>query len=310
MTAIISKLQLQSGFITNTGTSVYPAAEISRILNFPDIRIPSAIAISHRKGNIDKKINTFSRNILLILCLNGNSQIQIDKKKYTLDSYSMCIILPNRRFQMLQKSGDLLMMFLYVTLSPDILKAILAEVKGIERFNLTPYLSISKEEVVDILDFSSFIIRQYVRIEDHPYHIEMTQKMLYALIYNIQDLYIRNMESFISLDYKETVFFRFRKLLIENYPVRQSSFYAEKLSYSPGYLSRIIKETSGKSISCWMDELILLDAKYQLTETNTTIALISKKLCFPTPDSFRSFFKKRAGISPRKYRNINKPPEV
>ena len=185
------------------------------------------------------------------------------------------------------------------------LNPFLSEVEGIEKFNSIPSFLIHREEASDILEFGSFIIKSYMKT-DHPYHIEMTKKMLYALIYTIQDLYIKNEESATPLTENEAIFFRFRKLLIQYYPIREPSFYAEKLSYSPVYLSKIIKETSGKSISEWLDELILQQAKSLLTETNATIVSISRKLNFRDSNCFRFFFKKRTGLSPREYRKPNK----
>lgn len=299
-----SQIQLQSGFITNAGASVYPVSEIFRILDFPDIKKSAVININH-KENIEKKIASISRGILFILCVNGNLQLKIDKNQYILNPYSICIILPGRKLFVLQKSQDLLTVFLHVTFSRDVLNAFLSEVEGIERFNSTPSFSIHREEATDILEFGSFIIKPYIKI-DHPYHIEMTKKMLYALIYAIQDLYIKNEESATPLTENEAIFLRFRKLLIQYYPIREPSFYAEKLSYTPAYLSKIIKETSGKSISEWLDELILQQAKSLLTETNTTIASISRKLNFRDSNCFRFFFKKRTGLSPREYRKPNK----
>lgn len=303
MSSTISQIQLQSGFITNTGASVYPISEIFQILDFPDIKKSAVININ---DNIENKITSISQGILFILCINGNLRIKIDKKQYILNPYSICIILPDRKFSLPQKSQDLLTVFLHVTFSKDVLNAFLSEVEGIERFNSTPSFSIHKEEATDILEFGSFIIKSYLKA-GHPYHIEMTKKMLYALLYTVQDLYIKNQESATPLTENESIFLRFRKLLIQYYPIREPSFYAEKLSYSPLYLSKIIKETSGKSVSEWLDELILQQAKSLLTETNATIASISRKLNFRDSNCFRFFFKKRTGLSPRLYRKFNTP---
>lgn len=305
MSSAISEIQLQYGFITNSGAKSYPVSEIFRILDFPVIKTLPVIDID-QKDNIEKGITSLSQGILFVLCVNGDLQIKIDKKKYMLNSYSICIVLPNKKFSLLEKSQDVLIVFLHATLSPEVLNAFFSEVEGIERFNSTPYFSIQKEDAVDILDFGSFIIKQSMRI-DNPYHTEMTKKMLYALLYTVQDLYIKNQEAEASANQNEDVFSRFRKLLIQYYPIREPSFYADKLSYSPVYLSKIIKEVSGKSIVEWLDELILQEAKSLLRETNITIASISQKLKFQNSNCFSFFFKKRTGLSPRLYRKSNNP---
>lgn len=304
MSSATSEIQLQYGFINNSGARGYPASEIFQILSFPEIKAP--LIDIDQKDNIEKKITSLSKSILILLCINGNLQIKIDRKKYILNSYSICIVLPCKKLSLLQKSQDLSIVFVHATLSPEVLNAFFSEVEGIERFNSEPYLSIQKEDAIDILDFESFIIKQSMNI-DNPYHTEMTKKMLYALLYTVQDLHVKNQKAAIFTNQNEDIFFRFRKLLIQYYPIREPSFYAEKLSHSPVYLSKRIKEVSGKSVPEWLDELILQEAKSLLRETNTTIVSISQKLKFQDSNCFRFFFKKRTGLSPREYRKTRKP---
>lgn len=78
-------------------------------------------------------------------------------------------------------------------------------------------------------------------------------------------------------------------------------FYAEKLFVTPQYLSKVIKDVSGKSASVWITEFILLEAKTLLTHTNLTIQEVSFNLGFADQSSFGKFFKKNTGMSPKKF---------
>lgn len=299
----ISEIQLYSGFMTSIGSNFYPVSEILRILNFPNIKDCVVVNINQRE-NIEKEITPISHRILFMLCISGQLHIEIDKKSYMIDSYSICIVLPDMEFSLLQKSQDLLIVFLNVTLSKDIINALMSEVEGVEVFGCGPCFSIRKNEVTDLLDFGLFFNKAFTK-NDHPYHIEMVKKILCAMIYAIQDLYVKNQEIGAAFTEKEKIFMNFRRLLIQYYPIREPLFYSKKLSYTAAYLSKVIKEFSGKSVSQWIDELILEHAKILLTETNTTITSISRKLNFHESEHFRFFFKKRTGLCPRQFRKSN-----
>lgn len=80
-------------------------------------------------------------------------------------------------------------------------------------------------------------------------------------------------------------------------------YYADKLCVTPKYLSKIIKETSGRSVPEWLNELLILDAKNMLRHSNMTIKEISAQLHFPSQSFFFRFFKNHTGQTPTQYRD-------
>jgi len=83
---------------------------------------------------------------------------------------------------------------------------------------------------------------------------------------------------------------------------REVSFYADKLHLTPKYLSKIIKQNSGKSANQWVDDNVMLEARALLRSTNMNIQQISDHLHFPSQSSFGKYFKRKAGVSPKEYR--------
>ncbi|MBR6370654.1 MAG: AraC family transcriptional regulator [Bacteroidaceae bacterium] len=79
-------------------------------------------------------------------------------------------------------------------------------------------------------------------------------------------------------------------------------YYADKMCVTPKYLSKIVKETSGRSVPQWLNELLILDAKNMLRHTDMTIKEISTSLNFPSQSFFFRFFKNHTGLTPRQYR--------
>lgn len=78
-------------------------------------------------------------------------------------------------------------------------------------------------------------------------------------------------------------------------------FYADKLFVTPQYLSKIVKEVSGKTARAWIAEFVLLEAKALLTHTNLTIQEVGFNMGFSDQSSFGKFFKKNVGVSPKKF---------
>ena len=79
-------------------------------------------------------------------------------------------------------------------------------------------------------------------------------------------------------------------------------YYADKMCVTPKYLSKIVKEASGRSVPEWLNELLILDAKNMLRHSDMTIKEISAQLNFPSQSFFFRFFKNHTGQPPTQYR--------
>ena len=96
---------------------------------------------------------------------------------------------------------------------------------------------------------------------------------------------------------------KFLKLVNNNFCTQHMlNFYASELCITPKYLSSIVKSTTGRSASQWIDIFIVSEAQKQLSTTSLSIAEISDKLGFPNQSFFGKFFKRHVGKSPLAYR--------
>ena len=102
----------------------------------------------------------------------------------------------------------------------------------------------------------------------------------------------------------KVIFDKFMRLVMENYfEHRNVGFYADQLSLTPKYLSKIIKIASGRSAPEWIDSYVVLEAKNLLKYSGSTIKEIVFKLNFPNQSVFYKFFKAHTGMTPTEYRN-------
>jgi len=78
--------------------------------------------------------------------------------------------------------------------------------------------------------------------------------------------------------------------------------YAEQLGISPGQLSRLTRESLGKSSIDLINERVLIEAQRELIYTNASIKQIADGLGFEDESYFGRFFRKHLGVSPQAYR--------
>ena len=79
-------------------------------------------------------------------------------------------------------------------------------------------------------------------------------------------------------------------------------FYARQLCITPKYLTTLIKRISGLSVSEWIDNYVILEAKTLLKYSTMSIQEISYSLNFPNQSFFGCYFKRHAGLSPSQYK--------
>ncbi|MBQ0124195.1 MAG: AraC family transcriptional regulator, partial [Bacteroidales bacterium] len=79
--------------------------------------------------------------------------------------------------------------------------------------------------------------------------------------------------------------------------------YADKLLLTPKYLSKFIKEVSGRTAPEWIDSFIILDAKNLLKYSDMSIKEIAYDMHFSSVPAFYKFFQKKTGMTPAAYRS-------
>ena len=105
-------------------------------------------------------------------------------------------------------------------------------------------------------------------------------------------------------EHKTLTFRQFIKLVSENYTQqRQVIFYADQLCMTPKYLSKLVKDVSGKSAPEWIDSYVLLEAKHLLKYSDMPIKEIVFRLNFSNQTVFYKYFKAHTGMTPTDYRN-------
>lgn len=126
-----------------------------------------------------------------------------------------------------------------------------------------------------------------------------------ACIGMFASVYYNNEQSGTPSNLRTTIITRqFRGLLRHNYRTMKSpSAYAAALNISLSYLNEAVKFTTGLSVTHWIQQEIIIEARRMLYYTNNTAKEISYELGYDDHTYFSRLFAKATGMSPVAFRN-------
>lgn len=80
--------------------------------------------------------------------------------------------------------------------------------------------------------------------------------------------------------------------------------YADLLAVTPDHLNKCVRLTTGKSAQDLLMDMLLLEAKVLLHQTQLPISEIAFKLSEKSPSDFSRFFKTKTGLTPKQYKQL------
>lgn len=92
---------------------------------------------------------------------------------------------------------------------------------------------------------------------------------------------------------------------VQNFGFPSIKYFAEKLHFSPNYLSDLLKKETGKNGSQHIQYCALELAKEMLLSSSKSVSEIAYDLGFEYPQYFSKIFKKNIGITPKQFRTLN-----
>lgn len=167
--------------------------------------------------------------------------------------------------------------------------------------NTGPKLSLTPEQIQSLADITA-IIRNHIK-SDSPYKEQCLNSL--CTLFVLDFAYYR--QSAVTHDHEsnraEELFISFVSLLGDNFKTHHDiAFYASKLFITPTYLSRIVRQVTGRTVIDQINNLLLMEASYLLRHTSIPISQIAEELCFSESSAFTRFFTRMKGESPKRHR--------
>ena len=238
----------------------------------------------------------------------GETSLTSNLQEFRLKKDSLFIFSPKHILQV--QSNNRFKAHLIV-IAPDFLKRINIDTTRMMplflQFGSLPCMELTHAESQSLRSFIS-MVEQELKGSETDFSSEIIGGLIAATIYKIGDILTHYLTEHPEVDSPihnraEEYFRQFTELLGEHYKHERSvGFYARQLCITPKYLTTLIKRISGKSVSEWIDNYVILEAKTLLKYSNMSVQEIAYYLNFPNQSFFGSYFKRNAGMSPSQYK--------
>ena len=241
----------------------------------------------------------------------GETSVSFNLHEFRLKKDSMFIFTPKN---ILQVNSQQYFKADVIAISPDFMRRINIDIKNMMplflKFVENPTLALTPEESRSMLGMIAQIERETRGPETH-FSFDIVSGLIAATIYKVGDIMYHYLAEHPegqnnSHNRAEEYFKQFTHLLGEHLREERSvGFYARQLCITPKYLTTLIKRISGQSVSEWIDNYVILEAKTLLKYSTMSIQEIAYYLNFPNQSFFGSYFKRNTGMSPSQYKAQN-----
>jgi len=240
-----------------------------------------------------------------ILVLRGNSTLLYSGREITIERKHLFIYMPGFPISVKDVSDDYASLCLvadesFTVETPSLRNAV--------RSALLPIFEM-RQPIVELSSEESSRLSSLIRLAGE--YLMSENPMREEMLKNLYALFLMDFSSILSkhtLHGKfgkrtEDLFMDFIHLLPQHY-VREHGieFYADALSVTPTYLSRAVRQVSGRTVVEYINRLLLMEAIWLLESTTLSIDEIAERVNYADSTTFGRFFFRMKGVTPREYR--------
>ena len=248
---------------------------------------------------------------MLLYCVKGRIRLNVNLAEYCIEEGMIFMNVPGNiiRVNEILDVPKEEVRYVCVAMSKDFLKGMHLDANKIFNEGMSmmenPSVRLSQNEM-DTVKCGLEVITRIVN-SDALYKKEALLSTLSSMFYLLMGVWRKRGEELhdsAQTNRSKIIFDQFIKLVSEYHTrYRNVGFYADKLCLTPKYLSKLIKNATGRSAPDWIDQYVILEAKNLLKYSGVTIKEIVYRLNFPNQSVFYKFFKARTGMTPTEYRN-------
>lgn len=247
----------------------------------------------------------------IIHCIEGNIQIYLNGKEYNLEAGNVFFCLPSMVINRVMV--DVKHQVKIVGFSTRLLSRVIPRNKGMWNTGGYLYQNPVHQMIRDVSDIHMYnmLIEAKIKEINKPYNKHILHILLSAMFCEIISYFQvlaekEEIDVINGFTQAEQIFRRFLDKVVSDQGVHRSvEYYATELFYTPKYLSKIVRQVSGKSPSTVIHEQAIEQIKYQLKRTEKPIKQIADDFNFPNISFFGKYVKKHLGVSPSQYRKMD-----
>lgn len=239
----------------------------------------------------------------ILLVTKGRGWFDLDGERYAVEPGQLFLTLPGqiRRWEVTGLDGAC------IFFANEFLRDAFADARFLDQFAFCDAARPSGALALSPAERSQFRRRfQRMGEELSPLRADATDLLrarLYELLVLINRWYRQRHPGRLVATRHHTAA-RFRAMVDREFRhLHRARDYAAKLGVSPGHLNVLCQEHFGRPASAEIHQRILLEAKRMLRFSDKAAFVIARELGFADPAYFGRFFRREAGITPRRWRS-------
>ncbi|WP_144214086.1 helix-turn-helix domain-containing protein [Flavobacterium anhuiense] len=248
-----------------------------------------------------------SSNLSILLIKSGRFKIKLKEIVQDLKAHDL-LIIPKNSFCTIMEIENKLQLYI-ITFSAEFAFKNTLRKELVDSF----YFIVRKEPLRINLDDKDYLVLSmiykliYFVNQDNKHNgsnSDLKRISFNLFLYELKIIYSRYTSgTLLNFSRKENLTIQFLTILsIHCRKQHQVKFYAGALFITPAYLSKIIKEITGKTAKDFINEAVIIEAKVLLEDLQLTIFEVSEELEFANVHNFSDFFKYHTSLSPSQYR--------
>jgi AraC family transcriptional activator of pobA len=236
---------------------------------------------------------------VLVILTKGKGAIQCDMEKMTAESKSILLIKPYQVHSASKVSKDAEAYFISIApfLMPDHCANTFESLTTSQQ-----YLKIPTKEMNSLVTTASLLHEAFTETNTHKTFI--THSLFGALINRINAIFLDAEKKFVKpKNQAYLITQKFKQFVSEFSFLNSPSFFSKKLNITTSHLNDCVKATTGVSVTTYLQNAMLLEAKRNLYYTNDDVKTIAFTLGFEDHAYFSRLFKKLTKETPLSFRN-------
>ena len=251
---------------------------------------------------------------IIMFCNSGEIDVEINLNTYTVKSHTMLVSAPGNIIKVVNDPDRSSLNFTVLAVSSEFLSSLSFDLKKLfnDRLNVLadPCFHLTREALS--LCNKYFSLFNSLLKTDSPDRKRAIGSLMTSFFYCLSSRLEEPEPGTVAPQYalpsstvRANLIYRHFISLVAEYHTseRGVAFYASRMGLSPKYLSKLIKQASGRSAPEWIDAYVILEAKNMLKYTDMSIKEIVYRLHFVDSAVFHKFFKSHTGMTPLAYRN-------
>lgn len=238
----------------------------------------------------------------IVLCTSGSCRIKVNLEEYEIKAPQLVTFMPGHIFELLSDVNDL--DGYVISLSKRFIDMINLpgwQHQYMKMYN-SPITNINEEMLNSLRIFYAILYRAAIN-DKNPFRLQIIENLISVFYYGGVSSFDNEVES--NLKYKNHIVDNFLELVQQHYrEERLIQYYAGRLCITPKYLSKLVKDHTGRAATDWIEQHVILEARAMLQSTDLSIQQIATTLNFPNQSFFGKYFKRATGVSPKHYRTV------